>query len=649
MAIVNGTDAGEWLPGTPGDDTINGFGGSDSLWGDTGVNFLNAGDGDDNLVGAPGIDHMDGGNGFDIASYQFNNDFITVSLRDPSKNTGSARGDTYLNIEAITTSTGGGFYEAPDDGKKTQFQLWSLGGTTTLVGGDGYCVMISGSGADKMVGGSGRGLVDYEEAKAAVTASLTDPSINTGEAIGDTYSNLFDMAGSRFSDTLTGDNNSNNFLGGPGEGAGNDTFFGLGGNDTFQSGTGADTMTGGAGTDLIVSTGDDLASARAGQMDRITDFNRGNTGSYNALEADHIDLSRLSQISSPSVSGTPASSLVRLREDSSHTFSTLDIFVDNAWLPFIRLDNIHAGEAVKVILNSSQPNGVEIFAPFGNDLGSRGPDWRPAGVGDFDADGTSDILWQNTTTGALDDWRMVNGSWAASVDLGSRGPEWRVAGVGDFDHDGTSNILWQNVNTGAVDEWRMANSNWAGSVPLGSRGPDWLVAGVGDFNGDGTADILWRNRTTGQLDDWQMANGNWSRSVDLGTRTPDWQIAGIADLNGDGTDDILWRNPTTGQLDDWQMKNGNWSASVDLGLRTPDWQIVGLGDFTGDNTADIMWRHSSGQTDIWKIVNGNWAGSSSLGSQDPSFQPAGVGDFNHSGVDDMLWRDGTGHVIAWIL
>ena len=284
------------------------------------------------------------------------------------------------------------------------------------------------------------------------------------------------------------------------------------------------------------------------------------------------------------------------------------------------------------------------------DLGTRGADWRVAGVGDFDGDGTSDIMWQNTRTGALDDWKMLNGNWAKSTDLGSRGPEWRVAGVGDFDRDGTSNILWQNTNTGAVDEWRMKDGNWAGSVPLGSRGADWIVAGVGDFNGDRTVDILWRNAVTGQLDDWQMANGNWARSVDLGSRTPDWQIAGIADLNGDGTDDILWRNPTTGRLDDWQMNNGNWSRSVDLGSRTPDWQIVGLGDFvSGDNNADIMWRNSSGQTDIWKIVNGNWAGSSSLGSQNTSYQPAGVGDLNRSGLDDVLWRDGSGHVIAWLL
>ena len=145
------------------------------------------------------------------------------------------------------------------------------------------------------------------------------------------------------------------------------------------------------------------------------------TRSYNVLESDHIDLTSISQISAPTGNGVPADQLVRLREDASRTFSTLDIFVDNAWLPFVRLDNIHAGEGVQVILNGSNPSGVLLFAAgappprptFENDLGSRGADWRVAGVGDFDADGTSDIMWQNTTTGGLDDWKMLNGNWAA--------------------------------------------------------------------------------------------------------------------------------------------------------------------------------------------------------------------------------------------
>jgi hypothetical protein len=94
----------------------------------------------------------------------------------------------------FTGSPFGGTYKAPNNGQN--FQLWALGGTNNLFGGNGYATIISGPGADHMVGGSGKGFVDYEVAAAGVTASLQNQAVNTGEAAGDTYSNLFDLGGS---------------------------------------------------------------------------------------------------------------------------------------------------------------------------------------------------------------------------------------------------------------------------------------------------------------------------------------------------------------------------------------------------------------------------------------------------------------------
>ena len=35
--------------------------------------------------------------------------------------------------------------------------------------------------------------------------------------------------------------------------------------------------------------------------------------------------------------------------------------------------------------------------------------WQPAGIGDFDHDGTSDVAWYNPTTRNIDIWKIVNG------------------------------------------------------------------------------------------------------------------------------------------------------------------------------------------------------------------------------------------------
>ena len=76
---------------------------------------------------------------------------------------------------------------------------------------------------------------------------------------------------------------------------------------------------------------------------------------------------------------------------------------------------------------------------------------------------------------------------------------WEIKGVGDFNGDGSSNILWRNSSTGEVYIWLMNGLNVASQGSLGKVDQNWQIKRTGDFDGDGKADILWRNAITGQL------------------------------------------------------------------------------------------------------------------------------------------------------
>ena len=103
-------------------------------------------------------------------------------------------------------------------------------------GGAGNDTLTGGAGADVLNGAEGIDSANYSTASGAVTASLSSPASNKGDAAGDSYSSIENLTGSAYADNLTG-NSADNAL------------IGLAGNDSLNGGAGSDTLTGGAGND----------------------------------------------------------------------------------------------------------------------------------------------------------------------------------------------------------------------------------------------------------------------------------------------------------------------------------------------------------------------------------------------------------------
>ncbi len=234
-----------------------------------------------------------------------------------------------------------------------------------------------------------------------------------------------------------------------------------------------------------------------------------------------------------------------------------------------------------------------------------GPAWRAIGPGDFNDDGFSDILFQNTTTGQASVWEMNGHTRIGGGPVSPNpGTAWKAIGTGDFDGDGHSDILWQNASSGQASIWEMNGNTRTGGGPVTPNpGPSWTAIGSGDFNHDGHSDILWQNKSTGQASIWEM-NGN--ALIGGGPVSPNpgpaWKAIGTGDFNNDGRSDILFQNTSSGQLSIWEMSGntliGGGPVSPNAG---PSWHATGTGDFNGDGFADILLQNTSGQTSIWEM------------------------------------------------
>lgn len=237
------TSYSSWLWGTTGNDTVSGGGsadtmigkdGNDSMDGGAGDDHIHGGAGNDTVTGGTGNDLLYGGDGTDTLDYGSDGAGVTVDLAAGTATDGNSDTDTLDGFENVT-------------GSAYADTLTGDGGANTLSGGNGNDVLTGGAGDDTLAGGGGTDTADYSDAAAGVTVSLLDGTADDGEGGSDTLTNIENVIGSAFADTITGSNAANILDGG----AGDDLILGVGGNDTLYGGDGDDTLHGNGGTDTI--------------------------------------------------------------------------------------------------------------------------------------------------------------------------------------------------------------------------------------------------------------------------------------------------------------------------------------------------------------------------------------------------------------
>ena len=101
-----------------------------------------------------------------------------------------------------------------------------------------------------------------------------------------------------------------------------------------------------------------------------------------------------------------------------------------------------------------------------------GANWKVVGTGDFNGDGHSDILLQNTN-GTVAIWEMNGVSATSSAVLANPGPNWHAIGT-----NGGSDILLQNTS-GQTAIWDTSGTSITGSGAVSANaGPNWRAVGL---------------------------------------------------------------------------------------------------------------------------------------------------------------------------
>jgi subtilisin family serine protease len=261
---------------------------------------------------------------------------------------------------------------------------------------------------------------------------------------------------------------------------------------------------------------------------------------------------------------------------------------------------------------------------------------RVVGIADFNKDGQKDLLLRNQTTGEMQFWYMNGTNKIGEAPYVGAIPgmqvippsNWVIEGVGDFNSDGFSDIVWRESNTNSVVVWHLNNNQGIGGATMTYNGSAISVASgfridaVTDGNNDGKLDLLWRNYNDGTTAYWYGTGGfNFVGGALIGVLTggnpntpptyvsPLFSLEGTGDWNGDGVQDMFWRD-SANNLIYWQMNPANaaghqfpnLSASAIIGTATPGAVVTQVGDLNGDNRPDVVWKMANGQHVVWTLT-----------------------------------------------
>jgi hypothetical protein len=274
--------------------------------------------------------------------------------------------------------------------------------------------------------------------------------------------------------------------------------------------------------------------------------------------------------------------------------------------------------AVKAIVEPEWAN------PYLYSIGGQGP------LGDFDGNGTSDILFLRNGDNSLGPsnpalptevavWLMQDNVAFSQAPIDTAEAGYALINTNDFDANGTDDLLFSKDIGGdnsLLAIWTLSGITPTNQVVLGEAGVGWSVVDTNDFDGNGTADILFTQAGLGGTTNfgiWTLDGATILSQNEVDGTSDGWGLVDHNDFNGDGKADLLFSRDVASGVEYafWLLDGTNAPIAQEiLSVATDGFEFIQSGDVNADDIADLtFYNDTTKEIAVWLLGSDGFATS----------------------------------------